>query len=449
MKNNSQITISKRVLTTIIIVLLTLTLFNTYLIFSRTDGPADTSAVSYDYVLSVNSGKYVLKNMASEYSFDVPNSASSALNLALSNGKTVYINPGNYTLTSDVIVYNKLSAKIISDGATINGNGHRIIIRGENYSVSKYATISGLTLINTTVRIEDSFRTTISNIVFENTSVALEFANLHTWSEYNQIENCQFTNAATGIAFRSPVGNATGSYASSIISRCSFNVEDNSVGIMVESNAQFSDCQLQDVRFWLGEYGKTNQTGIYNDGAMEQTLLEGVVFESFVDHPNNLYAIDLGQNCGPTPIIDGGVSFLGDWTARIHNLYGKWVSGVGGAFEKTNLVVTVGENNQYMDRVNIQTYPLKMYTFKPEIAVSNLASGEVVTVRVRFEYVDNVLSDSVEKSFSSSQTVWLNDDDMMRLYPSQSIIWAVYIDAKSTLSSSSAMVMISGYGTAG
>ena len=213
MKNNSQLTISKRVLIIILAALLVLTLFNTYLIFARTNGPADTSAVSYDFVLSVNSGKYLLKDMASEYSFDVTGSASSALNLALSNGKTIYLNPGNYTLTNDVIVFNKLNAKIISDGATINGNGHKIIIRGENYTASKYATISGLTLINTTVRIEDSFRTTISNVVFENTSVALEFVNLSSWSEYNQIENCQFVNAAVGIAFRSPVGNATGSYA--------------------------------------------------------------------------------------------------------------------------------------------------------------------------------------------------------------------------------------------
>ena len=96
---------------------------------------------------------------------------------------------------------------------------------------------------------------------------------------------------------------------SSIINRCSFNVGDNSVGILVENKAQFSDCQVQDVRFWLGEYGQTNQTGIFDDGAMEQTLLEGVVFESFANYPNNLYAINLGQNSDPAPVIDGGVSF--------------------------------------------------------------------------------------------------------------------------------------------
>ena len=156
-----------------------------------------------------------------------------------------------------------------------------------------------------------------------------------------------------------------------------------------------------------------------------------------------------GSNCNPTAIVDGGVSFLGNWTARIYNPYDKWVSGVGSAFKITNQNVPVGANNQYVDNTTIQTYPLKMYDFTPELQVSNLAPGEVVTVRVRYEYVDNVFSGSVEKTFNGTQSVWLSDDDMMTLYPSQSIIWAVYVDAQSNLPSSSASVTVSGYGTAG
>jgi hypothetical protein len=38
---------------------------------------------------------------------------------------------------------------------------------------------------------------------------------------------------------------------------------------------------------------------------------------------------------------------------------------------------------------------------------------------------------------------------MMRLYPSQGIIWAVLVDAKSSSSSTSATVSVSGYGTTG
>ena len=70
-----------------------------------------------------------------------------------------------------------MNAKIISDGATIIGNGHKIIISGDNYTSSQYVTISGLTIINGTVRIENSFGTTISNMIFENTSTCIELAN--------------------------------------------------------------------------------------------------------------------------------------------------------------------------------------------------------------------------------------------------------------------------------
>ena len=94
MKANSKVTISKRVLTIIVAVLLTLSLFNTYLILERTSGPADTSAVSYDYVLSQSRNNYLLKNMATGYSTDIAKSASDAINSALNDGKSIYLNPG-------------------------------------------------------------------------------------------------------------------------------------------------------------------------------------------------------------------------------------------------------------------------------------------------------------------------------------------------------------------
>ena len=75
--------------------------------------------------------------------------------------------------------------------------------------------------------------------------------------------------------------------------------------------------------------------------------------------------------------------------------------------------------------------PLKIYSFKPKIEVDNLAPNEVVMVRVRLEFADNVVSGSVIKSFGVSGIHWLSDDDMMQLYPSQSVIWAVLVDAQS------------------
>ena len=450
MKSNSTIAISKRVIVVFFVALLALSLFNTYLIFERTSGPVDTSAISYDFVITQVGNNYQMKNMLTGYTTSTSESASFAINEVLAQGKAVYLNPGTYILDQDVVVSNKMNSKIVSDGATVLGNGRKIIITGDNYTTSKYAVISGLTLINATIRIENSFATTVSNIIFQNASTAIEIANTNSWSEYNEITDCHFINSTEGIAFRTPSGNATGSYASSQINRCFFNLRDNSVGINVEPLAELSDSQIQDIRFWLGENGRTNQTGLKVDGTMYQTLLFGVVFESFTDDPYNMYAMDIGQTANPAPIIDGGVSFLGNWTSRIHNPYSIWISGVGSAFNRENVNVPVGLNNMFGDNVTIQTLPLKIFSFKPKIEVDgSFSSNEVVTIRVRFEYTDNALSDSVVKTFTSRGVVWLTDDEMMQLYPSQSVIWAVLVDAKSSSGSTNAAITISGYGTAG
>ena len=441
---------SKRLIVIVLVALLVLSAFNTYLIFEGTRTSLSTNAVNYDYVLSQDGSNYKLKNMLTGYVAAEPESASSAINSALTAGKSVYLNPGTYVLTDDVLVSNKVNAKIVSDGATIIGNGKKIIIYGDDHTTSRYALISGLTLINATIRVENSFGTTISNIIFENTSTGIEFANTKTWTEYNKVEDCQFINATEGIAFRTPVGNATCSYASSIIERCSFNLRDFSVGIKVEPFAEFSDSQLQDVRFWIGENGRANQTGLLVDGSMYQTLLFGVVFESFTTEPVYLFGIDLGVTCDPAPVFDGGVSFLGNWTARVHNPFGIWLSGVGSVFDRENVNVPVGSNNQYGLNKSIEVRPFKIFNFKPKIEVDgSFSNNETVTVRIRLEMVDNVISNSIVRTFTSSGSVWLTDDEMMQLYPSQSIIWSVLVDAKSSSASTDATVKVSGYGTTG
>jgi hypothetical protein len=441
--------LSKRAIVIVLVALLVLSAFNTYLIFEGTRSSMSTNTVNYDYVLSQDGENYKLKNMLTGYVAEAA-SASAAINSAMSQGKSVYLNPGTYVLTNDVLVSNKLNAKIVSDGATIMGNGHKIIIYGEDHTTSKYTLISGFTIINATIRVENSFATTISNIIFENTTTAIEFANTKTWSEYNKIEDCQFINATEGIAFRTPIGNATGSYASSIIERCSFNLQDFSVGINVESLAEFSDSQMQDVRFWLGENGRANQTALLVNGSMYQTLLFGVVFESFTSDPVYLFAIDLAENCDPAPILDGGVSFLGNWTAKVHNPFGVWLSAVGSVFDRENDNVPVGTNNQYGENVSIQCRPLKIFSFKPKIEVDgSFQNNETVTVRIRIEYIDNVISNPVVRTFSKSSSVWLTDDEILALFPSQSVIWAVLVDAKSSSGSTDAVVKVSGYGTAG
>jgi hypothetical protein len=444
--------VSMRVIVVILIALIVLSAFNTYFIFEGTRSSIPSNAVNYDYVLSQDDGNYKLKNMLTGYVAEQSASASSAINSVMISCKSVYLNAGTYVLTDDIIISNKVNAKIVSDGATIVGNGHKIIVYGDDYNTSKNTLISGLRLINSTIRVENSFGTTIQNTIFENTSTGIEFANTKTWSEYNKIENCQFNNATEGIAFRTPVGNATGSYSSSQIDRCSFNLRDFSVGINIEYLAEFSDSQIQNVRFWLGknDYSRANQTAILLNGAMDQTILFGVVFESFTPYPVYLFGIELGANCTATPTIDSGVSFLGNWTARIHNPFGEWIDGVGGVFQRQNVNVPVGLNNQYGDTSSITLNPLKIFSFKPQISIAgSFANEETVTVRIRIEYLDNAISTPVLRTFTSTGSKWLSDDEMMQLYPSQGIIWAILVDAKSTASSTYAVVNVSCYGTVG
>jgi hypothetical protein len=344
-------------------------------------------------------------------------------------------------------MYNKENAKIVSDDACIIGNGKTLIIKGDNYTNSQNNLLSGLTMINGTVRIENSFGTTISNTRFLDCSTALELANSATWTEGTKIEDLNFINSTTAIVFKTPIGNGTGSYASSEIRRCFFNLLDNSVGIVVERLAELSDSQLQDVRMWLGENGFTsNQTGLLLKGSMHQTLLSGVVFESFADYPNELYAISLAETSITPPNL-AVVSFLGNWTAKVYNPFGKWISGAGAVFKQENLNIPVGLNGQYGVTQKFQLRPNTISSFKPKIQVQgSFASNETITVRIRLEFVDNIISESVVRTLSNSTTVWLSDNDMLRLLPSQSIIWAILFDAKASSASTDVTVQISLYG---
>jgi hypothetical protein len=454
-----KLALSKRVCAVICIVALLLSTVNLYLILENTrvlqeklstlqrDYSADDSI--YSYVIFRDGDLYKAKNQSSG-SVDFASAAAAlVISQAVAEGNLVYIKSGNYTLTADIQVINKRNARIVSDGATIIGNGNKLTIRGNNYTSSQYNLISGLKIVNGTVRIENSFGTTVSDVVFENCSTALEIANTETWSEGTKIDNVHFINSTEAIAFRAPTGKATGSYASTEISRCFFNLMDNSVGINVERDAEYSDSQLLNSRLWLGENGQSNQTGLLVDGSMFQTLIWGVVFESFADAPVDLYAVVLGKNAETPPTFDGGVSFLGKWSARIYNPYNKWISGLGSVFRRENVDIEIGLSNQYGTTESIHARPLTISSFKPRIQVQgSFADGETVTVRFRLEFLDNVISRSVEKTFTSSSTIWLNDYELLTLFPSQNVIWAILIDAKSSSASTDVVVQIDVYGTA-
>ncbi len=448
-----KIALSGRVIGLILIVVLLVSAFDTYLVisqYSAMNEAGQTDSSGFDFVISQDGSAFKLRNTLTNQITHGFATASIAINYALTQGSSVYLDKGTFNLTADIVVSNKWNVKIVGDGAVINGNGHAIVIRGDNYTSSKYSIVSGLVIDDGAVRIENSFGATITNMIFQNSLVGLEFANSDTWTEGTKIENCHFINCTEGIAFRTPTGNATGSYASSEINRCFFNQYDNSVAINVENQTEFSNSQLQNVRIWIGENGAFNQTGLRLGGTMSQSLLIDVVFESFSDAPDLLFGIDILESADATPIIDGGVSFLGNWTSRIHNPYNVWISAAGSLFDRENIPVPVGVNGKFGDNVSIIPKPLKIVTFKPKIEVQgSFSHNETITVRIQMEYIDNVYSPAIEKVFTNSSTVWLSDDEILQLFPSQNVIWAIIVDASCSSSSTDATVKVSGYGIAG
>ncbi|MGW8289022.1 MAG: hypothetical protein ACWGNP_02000, partial [Candidatus Bathyarchaeia archaeon] len=408
-----KITLTKRILAAILVASLVLAAVNMYLIFDlRRALEGAGNDWLYDYVVFQDGDVYKGRNQRSSNVDFTSADAAFVITQAVAAGNTVYVQAGNYTLNSDIQVFNKQNAKIVGDGgAVIVGDGNKLVVKGDTYASSQNNRVSGLTVINGTLRVENSFGTTVSNMEFVYCTTALELANTNTWSEGTKIEDCRFASCTESIVFRTPTDKATGSYASSKISRCFFNIADDSVGITVEENAEFSDSQLEDLRLWMGEGDFTrNQTGLRVDGSMHQTFLFNGVFESFADYPDQMYAIALGETSVTPPTLSG-VSFLGNWTTKVYNPHGKWISGVGSLFKQDKLNIPLGLNGQYGETLEFQMRPNTILSFKPEIQVEgDFSYNETVTVRFRLEFLDNTFSPSVEKSFTNSTSMWLSDD---------------------------------------
>jgi hypothetical protein len=451
-----KVVLSGRAISLILIVVLLATALNTGLViivYNRVNDVGQTDSSGFEYVVSQQpySSSFQVRNTFTKEIISGFASTSIAINYALSVGNTVYLK-GTFDLTDDIVISNKWNAKLVGDNAVINANGYSIIIHGDDYTHSKYPLISGLILNNGTLRIENTFGATITDMLFQDSPVGIEFVNDNTWTEGSKIENCHFINCVEGIAFRTPKGiKATGSYESTEINRCFFNQRDHSIAINVESKAELSCSRLQNVRMWLGEYSNTNQTGLRMAGSMSQSLLVGVVFESFSKAPDLIFGIDITETAFTIPILDSDVSFLGQWTAEVHNPHSIWLSAAGGSyFAQKNLAVSIGLNGKFGSSTTIRPNPLNIASFKPKIEVKGSFSySEKITVRVRLEYIDNTYSKEIEKTFTSSSTVWFTDDDLLEMYPSQNIVKAIIVDAACSSNNTDATVKVSGYGTAG
>ncbi|MCW4019491.1 MAG: hypothetical protein NWF00_12580 [Candidatus Bathyarchaeota archaeon] len=417
----------------------------------------------YDYVLyrewgyQQNASVYFLKNGRNgtvEYN---STNAASVFNRAFTNGNSVFVKSDEYNFTGSVELVNQKNARLDSDGATLNLNGNIVVIRGETFDYSRYNQISGFKIVNGTLRVQNSFRTTVTNMVFNRCPVGLELWNTHTWTECTRIDTVHFDKCVQGLVFRTnsslsfaAQGNTTGSYANTEICRCYFNQLDNSIAIHVEPYAELTDSLMQDIRVWIAEFGKFNQTGLQLDGSMYKTQMHGVVFESFASPPLtncSLYAIKLGESSYQSPLFDSGVNILGNWNARVFNPDSRWILGTGGVFAEKDIAVPIGLGSYGRAQI-IQVHPATIAGFKPKISVEgSFAGNETITVRFRIEFLDHVVSSSVEKAFNSTGSVWLTDDDFLQLYSRPNLIFAILVDAKASIPFTDAAVTVDVYGT--
>jgi hypothetical protein len=150
----------------------------------------------YDYIIYIptnTTGFYVAKNGQTGQNEFTSTDAASTINYALSKGKSIYVLSGTYLLSSDVLCYNKKNVVIDGEWATLRCVNHKIVIRGSSCLDSQDNRISGFTIIGGTVRIENSYKTEISNMIFQLCPVAIELANTDTWTECTKIDNVSFT----------------------------------------------------------------------------------------------------------------------------------------------------------------------------------------------------------------------------------------------------------------
>jgi len=406
----------------------------------------------YDYIVYLDTAKTVIvKNgVTGRIAFTGWNFSQIMSYLLRDDGLKIFIKKADYNISSNILWKNLKGVKIISDGARLNLNGNHLIIRGDFWENSQHNSIEGLTVINGSIILENSFMTSIQSCTFMDAEEGIVLLNTNSWTECTKIEDCYFENIRRSIVFKTPSGNGTSSYANTEIKRCYFKlVRENSVGIHVEPFSDFNEGLIQNVRIWMGEASEFSQTGILVEGSMLNTVIQNVIFESFARSPQNVYGIALGPNCDP-PLFGQGLVFCGNLTSGIHNPNGKWLYGSGGSFKLENITISLGLNNVYGTFQEVGSVPylyLALGSLNVKVKVEgNFSEEEIVYVRFKFKFIDGSFSKQLEISFNETGTLWLSQDDWLDIWPSRTIISSLVVDAKTTASASSATVTVSVYG---
>jgi hypothetical protein len=393
----------------------------------------------YDFLIFFRNltGKYYVKSgITSNEEFETTE-FSEALEYALDFGKVVILSSGSYDLNSDVVIQGKSNIILDGQGAILNLNDYSIVVVSDGYDTNNNNQIRNFVINNGTLKFENSFRATIENMVFENCSSAIEIANTNTWSEATKIENIYWENCQTALSFKTPKNNATGSYENTALERCYINLYlDNSVGIMVEKNANVSNSQWNNMRIWMHGNETQKQTGLHLEGSMAETILNDVIFESFGN--GRIYGIYLGRYATTGFSLGVGSSFLGRFDARIKNNNDIWIYGTPSIFtEKIDLTSS--------DNPIITRHPLTISYFEIFIETQNLT--EEIEVQIKLNFIDHSDS-SIILPFSDNQTYWLEKQDKYDLYPSQNVIWNIEPTLLTNVTNPETKIIFGVYGTA-
>ncbi|MEM2911428.1 MAG: hypothetical protein QXM52_01200 [Candidatus Bathyarchaeia archaeon] len=408
----------------------------------------------YDYTVYADAANIKVKNGTTGQVDFIGNELSQVLSAILKNdGLKVFIKTAEYNISSSIRLQNLTGVKIVSNGARLNLNGNSLIIAGDHWEYSKYNSIEGLTIVNGSIVIENSFRTTIKNCVFINSWDGIVLSNTNGWTECTVIEHSYFINVQRGIVFRKPINNGTKSYANTEIRGAWFELRrEGAIGIHVEPKADFNEGLIQNVRVWMGSVVERNQMGILVEGSMLNTLMQNVVFESFANDPQSIYGISLGKDSDP-PILGQGIVFCGNLTSSIYNPHGKWLYGSSGSFRIENILVPLGVNNIYGEPKEIGAVPhlsLAISALNVKVQIDgNFSAEETVYVRLRFKFIDDSFSKHLEISFNKTGIKWLSNDDWLDIWPTRTIISSLVVDAKTTAYSSNVTVIVSAYGQYG
>jgi len=406
----------------------------------------------YDYIIYLDAAKtVVVKNGATgRIAFSGWNFSQIMSYLLRNDSLKIFVKKADYNISNSISCKNLKGVKIISDGARLNLNGGSLIIKGDFWENSQHNSIEGLTIINGSIILENSFMTTIKDCTFINAEEGIVLSNTNGWTECTKIEDCYFENIRRSIVFKTPSENGTPSYANTEIRRCYFKlIRENSIGMHVEQFSDFNEGLIQNVRMWMGEASERNQTGILVEGSMLNTVIQNVVFESFANSPQNVYGIALGSNCDP-PIFGQGLVFCGNLTCSIYNPYGKWLYGSGGSFKLENVTISLGLKNVYGAFHEIGSVPHLYFaigSLNVRVQVEgNFSAEETIYVRFKFRFIDGSFSKQLEISFSDAGILWLSQDYWLDIWPSRTIISSLVVDAKTTASASNVTVAISVYG---